>query len=127
MAADPSLPGHRMKLPFMLLSSHIDQILAKDPLYFEIGLEELGSGIAASSFTASREYRNHRLVQASFPMGETVVPVGLYSDGVAIGKDHYNDSFYMWYTFFLAPTVATSMERAIQICVHHISQIRGYN
>ena len=84
-----------MRLPFILLSTHVEQLLAKDQMFFEVELEDLDDGMAASTFVNSREYRNYPLVQACHPVGETVVPVSLYSDGVAVGEDPHRDSLYV--------------------------------
>ena len=100
-AADPALPGQKMRLPFILLSTHIEQLIAKDEFYFEVDVREQEPGIAASTFVRSREYVNHALVQACHPLGETVVPVGLYSDGVAVGEEPHVDSLYVVYLYFL--------------------------
>ena len=101
MAADPHLSGNVMRLPFILLSTHIKQLLAKDPYYFEVEMRPQKEGVAASDFLKSREYINHGLVQASYPLGETVIPVGLYCDGIAVGADPHADSLYVVYLYFL--------------------------
>lgn len=99
--ADPGLAGEKMKLPFILLSTHIEQLIAKDQYYFEADLRRPDGDIAASSFLNSREYINHELVQHCYPLGETVVPVGLYSDGISVGMDPHGDSLYAVYIYFL--------------------------
>ena len=101
LAADPRLTGNVMRLPFILLSTHVKQILAKDPHYFEVDIGHQREGVAASDFVKSREYINHGLVQSSHPLGETVVPVGLYCDGIAVGADPHADSLYVIYLYFL--------------------------
>ncbi len=100
-AAEQGLGGDKMRLPFILLSTHVEQLLGKDGSYFEIELGVRKEEVAASSFISSREYINHDLVQACFPLGETVVPAGLYSDGVSVGMDPHADSLYVVYIYFL--------------------------
>ena len=100
-AADPALGGTKMRLPFILLSTHIEQLLSKDGSYFEVEMQEQPADVAASDFVHSREYVNHALVQACWPLGETVVPTGLYSDGVSVGCDPHKDSLYVIYLYFL--------------------------
>lgn len=101
VAADPALGGMQMRLPFILLSTHMEQLIAKDPAYFEVEVMPIDPDIAASTFVNSREYRNHPLVQECCALGETVVPVALYSDGVAVGEDPHKDSSYVVYVSYL--------------------------
>ena len=89
-----------MQLPFALLSTTVSKCLAADPNHFEIALEPVPPNVAASSFVNSPEYRNHDLVREVQGTGETVVPVGLYSDGVKVGEAPHEDSIYAIYVFF---------------------------
>eukprot|EP00973_Karenia_brevis_P052857 7347648-Karenia_brevis.AAC.1 len=82
--------------PFSLLSSTIAKLLKDDTNYFDIIAEELGGEDVASSFVNSPEYTKHDLVQ----LGKTVIPVGLYSDGVQVGQDSHQDTLYVIYLYF---------------------------
>jgi len=101
VAADSSLPGSKMKLPFALLSTHVQHILHRDPEYFKVRILDRAPDIAAADFLKSREYVNHAFVQDCWLRGETVIPVGLYSDGVSVCADPHADSLYVIYLHFL--------------------------
>lgn len=80
--------------PFSLLSSHVERILAEDISFFEVRAEPVSANTVASSFVNSRIYQNHPLVQERCPLGETILPVSMYWDGLSIGSDPYEDTLY---------------------------------
>eukprot|EP00959_Pyramimonas_sp_CCMP1952_P073954 1545791-Pyramimonas_sp.AAC.1 len=71
-----------MDHPFILLSTHIQQLYAADDAFFEIEEQPANSQVV-SNLINSPEYQNHGLVNHLRGSGETVVPVGFYADGVA--------------------------------------------
>jgi hypothetical protein len=94
--------GRRMH-PFILPSTHVAKLVEADVSCFEVAPVDAPPGVVASSFVASPEYKEHPLVQQLSGI-ETVVPMGFYPDGVAVGQDIHTDSLYCVYVYFLHAT-----------------------
>ena len=86
--------------PFALLNSHVEQLLEEDWSYFEVHCEPVNENTVASSFVNSPHYQRHPLVQSCTPVGETVVPVTMCEDGIAIGSSKFPDTLYVIYLTF---------------------------
>ena len=79
------LDGKRMH-PFILPSTHVAKLVETNISFFEVAALDNPEGVVASSFVASPEYKEHPLVKELQGV-ETVVPMGFYADGVAVGSD----------------------------------------
>ena len=99
--AGPDGPEEEKSHPFALLSDRIEQILERDPSYFNICLEEVAADTVASDFLHSPEYRAHPLVQECANADKHVFPVSVYSDGVRVANDPYEDTVYAIYIGFM--------------------------
>ena len=95
---DESVPKQH---PFSLISRRVMRTLAKDGGYFEVNSKSVDPSIVASSFTNSPLYREHPLVQQAAQVGETVVPLSFYSDGISIASSPHEDTLYTIYLSFL--------------------------
>ena len=78
----------------------MEQCLARDAAYFDIGEEPIGSDTIVSTFVNFPEYRTHPLVRAHQGSDVSVAPAGLYSDGVSVEIDPYRDTLYAVYVYF---------------------------
>ena len=87
--------------PFVLPSDVVAKSLASDEFFFEVDRCAAQPGATVSTFLSSPEYLGHDLVKSLDGTGETVVPMGLYSDGVAVGSNIHTDSLYVIYINFL--------------------------
>ena len=83
--------------PFSLLSNRVARILEYSPEFLEIHVEPVAEDVVASDFLHSQEYKNHPLVQRALVHGGTVLPISVYSDGVAVANDPYQDTLYTSY------------------------------
>ena len=72
--------------PFILPSTHVAKLVEADISHFEVATHDNPPDVVASSFMASPEYKEHPLVKELQGV-ETVVPMGFYADGVAVGSD----------------------------------------
>ena len=77
-------PGGKMMHPFVLISTLVAQILEKDDCFFKVEIAPMDPDVVASSFVNSPEYLSHPRVLDCARRGETVVPIGLYSDGMKV-------------------------------------------
>eukprot|EP00959_Pyramimonas_sp_CCMP1952_P431338 9033769-Pyramimonas_sp.AAC.2 len=74
------------------------------------GQEMDRSGTNASAFANSPAHTGHDFMEECLPRGETVVPVGIYEDGIAAGVDVYQDSLCAVHVYaclrLISPTLA---------------------
>ncbi len=90
-----------LNIRFSLVSDRIERILKADPNYFDIELEAADADVVASDFLHSQEYNQHPLVQQCANTNGNVIPVSVYSDGVSVSNDPFQDTVYTMFASFL--------------------------
>ena len=99
-----------------LLSHRIERILEHDPSYFDIKLEAVGADAVASDFLHSPEYNQHPFVQRCSNTCASVVPVSVYSDGVSVSNDPFQDTVY----FIFMSLLHRGMDEQARLMERHI-------